>query len=366
MRKRALSLVMAAVMAASLTACSSKPAETTAAATTAAETTTAAADTTAAEETKAGETAAETTAAAAASDVDVSAWKDKQVTCIVPYDAGGGTDTVMRALADAAKGSFKNVTVENRAGAGGATGMLAGANAKADGTTVTMITVELATLEAMGTNAGLTYSQFKPLMMVNSACSAITVNANDDRFNTIEDLIEYSKANEINMGNSGNGAIWHLAAAGLAKETGAQFKHVAYDGAAGAITDLLGEHIDAVAVSYAEVANYVESGDLKVLAVMSDNRLDSIPDVPTCKEAGYDVVLGTWRGLGVPKDTPDEVVEQLYSIFTQAAESDAFVDFMNKSNNVIEIMDGASFETRIAKDLETYTALVEDLGLKVK
>ncbi len=86
------------------------------------------------------------------------------------------------------------------------------------------------------------------------------------------------------MGNSGNGAIWHLAAAGLAKETGAQFKHVAYDGAAGAITDLLGEHIDAVAVSYAEVANYVESGDLKVLAVMNDKRLDSIPDVPTCRK----------------------------------------------------------------------------------
>ena len=172
--------------------------------------------------------------------------------------------------------------------------MLAGANAKADGTTVTMITVELATLEAMGTNAGLTYSMFKPIMMVNSACAAITVNAKDDRFNTIEDFINYAKENEVSMGNSGNGAIWHLAAAGLAKETGAQFKHVAYDGAAGAITDLLGEHIDAVAVSYAEVANYVESGDLKVLAVMNDKRLDSIPDVPTCQEAGYNVVLGTW------------------------------------------------------------------------
>ena len=103
------------------------------------------------------------------------------VTCIVPYDAGGGTDVVMRALADAAKGSFKSISVENRSGAGGATGMLAGASAKADGTTVTMITVELTTLEAMGTNAGLTYSMFKPIMMVNSACSAITVKADDDR-----------------------------------------------------------------------------------------------------------------------------------------------------------------------------------------
>ena len=129
---------------------------------------------------------------------------------------------------------------------------------------------------------------------------------------------------------------------------------------------VLGEHIDAVAVSYAEVANYVESGDLKVLAVMNDKRLDSIPDVPTCQEAGYNVVLGTWRGLGVPKDTPDEVVDQLYEIFSQAAQSDAFVDFMNKSNNVIDVLDGATFEERIKSDLETYTALVTDLGLKVQ
>ena len=87
------------------------------------------------------------------------------VTCIVPYDAGGGTDAVMRGLADAAKDNFKAITVENRSGAGGATGMLYGANAKNDGSIITMITVELATLEAMGNNAGLTYSQFKPIMM---------------------------------------------------------------------------------------------------------------------------------------------------------------------------------------------------------
>lgn len=117
-----------------------------------------------------------------ASAVDFS---NTSVTCVVPYDAGGGTDAVMRGLADAAKGSFKNITVENRSGAGGATGMLYGANAKNDGSIITMITVELATLEAMGNNAGLTYSMFKPIMMVNSAASAITVKADDDRFNTL-------------------------------------------------------------------------------------------------------------------------------------------------------------------------------------
>jgi tripartite-type tricarboxylate transporter receptor subunit TctC len=289
----------------------------------------------------------------------------KNVTCIVPYDAGGGTDAVMRGLADAAKGSFKSITVENRSGAGGATGMLYGANAKNDGSIVTMITVELATLEAMGNNAGLTYSQFKPIMMVNSAASAITVKADDDRFNTLEDFIEYSKSNEVQVGNSGIGAIWHLAAAGLAKVAGTEFKHVGYDGANGAITDLLGGHIDAVAVSYAEVNSLVQSGDLKVLAVLANNRLDAIPDVPTAKECGYEAVLGTWRGLAVPASTPDEVVAELYKIFSEAAASDAFVEFMTNTNNVIDIMDGASFTKLIADQLDMYTGLVADLGLKI-
>lgn len=287
------------------------------------------------------------------------------VTCVVPYDAGGGTDAVMRGLADAAKGSFKNIQVENRSGAGGATGMLYGAQAANDGSIITMITVELATLEAMGNNAGLTYTQFKPIMMVNSAASAITVKADDNRFNTLEDFIEYSKTNKVQVGNSGIGAIWHLAAAGLAKTAGTEFTHVGYDGAAGAITDLLGGHIDAVAVSYAEVNSFVQSGELKVLAVMANDRLEAIPDVPTCKECGYDAVLGTWRGLGVPASTPDEVVNELYRIFSEAAASDAFKEFMANTNNVIDIMDGPSFNTMIGQQLELYTGLVQDLGLKV-
>lgn len=302
-----------------------------------------------------------------AEDGDAAAvdFSNMNVTCVVPYDAGGGTDAVMRGLADAAKGSFKNISVENRSGAGGATGMLYGASAALDGSIITMITVELVTLEAMGNNAGLTYTQFKPVMMVNSACSAITVKADDDRFNTLEDFIEYSKTNEVQVGNSGLGAIWHLAAAGLAKTAGTEFKHVGYDGASGAITDLLGGHIDAVAVSYAEVNSFVQSGDLKVLAVMANDRLEAIPDVPTCKECGYDAVLGTWRGLGVPADTPDEVVDELYRIFSEAAASDQFVEFMNNSNNVIDIMDGPSFQEMMASQRDLYTDLVNDLGLKV-
>lgn len=293
-------------------------------------------------------------------------FKTMNVQCIVPYSAGGGTDQVMRGLADAAASEFKNLSVINVTGAGGATGMLQGANSKNDGSTITMTTVELITLEAMGNNAGLTYTMFKPIMLINTACSAITVKADDPRFNTFEDFIKYAQQNEVLVGNSGIGAIWHLAAAGLAKETGSKFKHVGYDGAAPAITDLLGGHIDATSVSYAEVSAFVESGDLKVLAVLSDNRLEAIPDVPTAKECGYDVVLGTWRGISVPASTPDAVVDELYRIFSTAAESEQFKTFMKNTNNVIEILDGPAYKEKMAKELELYTTLVKELNLAVK
>lgn len=304
---------------------------------------------------------AQETASAAAPD-----FKTLNVQCIVPYSAGGGTDQVMRGLADAAASSFKNISVINVTGAGGATGMLQGANSKPDGTTITMTTVELVTLQAMGNNAGLTYTMFKPIMLLNTACSAITVKADDTRFKTFNDFIEYAKKNQVLMGNSGIGAIWHLAAAGLGKATGAQFKHVGYDGAAPAITDLLGGHIDAVAVSYAEVSSFVQSGNLRVLAVLADNRLESIPDVPTAKECGYDVTLGTWRGIAVPAATPDAVVEELYRIFSAAAASEQFKAFMKNTNNVIEIMNGPAYAEKMKNELTLYTDLVKELGLAVK
>lgn len=311
-----------------------------------------------------GETQAQTEANNASTPPETPVdYPNGAVTVIVPYAAGGGTDLVARALVDSAKADFpKNISVENRTGGGGAVGMLYGSNANPDGSAVTMVTVELTTLPHTGTGAGLSYEQFKPIMMVNSAYSAITVKA-DSEFNTLDDLLKHAKDNDIQIGNSGVGAIWHLAAAGLGKAAGVEFTHIPYDGAAPAITDLLGGHIDAVSVSYAEVAPQIQAGELKVLAVMAPERLEAIPDIPTCKELGYDISIGTWRGLGVPKDTPDEIVNKLYEIFSKAAESDSFKEFMNSNNNVIEVLDSKEFEAKMASDNELFKSLISDLGL---
>ena len=236
----------------------------------------------------------------------------KNVELIVPFAAGGGTDSAARALANSAKDKLgQSVVVVNKTGGGGAVGMNEGMKAKPDGYSVTMVTVELVTLKHLGL-AQLDYQGFEPLIRVNMDPSAITVRS-DAPWKTLKEFLDYAKANpgKVKVGNSGPGGIWHLAAASLEQKADVKFNHVPYSGgAAPAILALLGGNIDAVAVSPAEVDNNVRAGKLKVLAVASDKRVKTMPDVPTMKEAGTDVVLGTWRGLAVPKGTPAPFVER--------------------------------------------------------
>lgn len=299
-----------------------------------------------------------------AGEASAATYPSGPVSVVVPYAAGGGTDLIARALVDAAKESFpRNITVENRTGGGGAVGMAYGANAKADGSVITMITVELVTLPHTGTGGGIYYDQFKPIIMLNTAYSAVTVKA-DSPYNTLGEFLDAAKTKSMKVGNSGVGAIWHLAAAGLGKAANVSFNHIPFDGAAPAITSLLGGHIDAITVSYAEVAAQVNAGNLKVLAVLAPERIAATPDIPTAKELGYDAAIGTWRGLGVPKNTPDAIVEKIYDIFSSASKSPAFVKFMADTDNIIDILDGPAFGKRLAVDNDMFKALIDELGLK--
>lgn len=290
-------------------------------------------------------------------------YPSKAVQVIVPFTAGGGTDLVTRAIVDAAKDSFpKGIAVENKTGGGGAIGMVAGANAAPDGTVLTTVCVELTTLPHTGTGATLQHDSFKPVLMMNSAYSVLSVKA-DAPYESLSDFIEAAKTQDLQIGNSGVGAIWHLAAAALGQKAGVEFVHVPFNGAADAVTSLLGGHIDAITVSYPEVSAQVDAGEMKVLAVLAPERLAGIPDVPTAKEEGFDVAVGTWRGIGVPKDTPDEIVEKIYTIFSEAAKTDAFVTFMANNNLDIDIMNPEEFKARIASDNEMFKVLINDLGL---
>ncbi|GKX29683.1 ABC transporter substrate-binding protein [Vallitalea longa] len=288
----------------------------------------------------------------------------KAIEIVVPFSAGGGTDTVARALAESAKNEFdESVVVVNKTGGGGAVGMSEGANAKADGHIVTMITVELTTLPNLGV-ATFTYEDYKPVLQINADPATLTVKA-DAPWDTLDEFIEYAKEHpgEIKIGNSGVGAIWHLAAVGIENETDTKFNHVPFDGAAPATVALLGGHIDAVTVSPAEVLPHVKNGELKVLGVLSDERIEELSEVKTFKEQGHDLSIGTWRGLGVPKDTPDEVVDILKEGFMNAANNEDFKEVLNNLGLGYKVEDNEVFGETIKADQELFKELIEKFGL---
>lgn len=293
------------------------------------------------------------------------AYPQKQIELIVPYAAGGGTDSVARAFADSANKVLpESIGVVNKTGGGGAVGMSEGSKAKPDGYKVTLVTVELTTLPPLGL-ATFKPDDFKPVARLNADPAAITVKA-DAPWNTIEEFLDYAKQNpgKVRIGNSGTGAIWHLAATALEQKAGAKFNHIPFDGANPAVTALLGGHIEAVSVSPAEVASQVEAGKVKMLAVMADNRVDKFKDVPTLKEKGIDLSIGTWRGLAVPKDTPDDVVAVLKDAAQKVTEDKAFTGVLEKMNLGVSFADDAAFKESIQKDSELFGKLVTDLGLK--
>lgn len=283
----------------------------------------------------------------------------KPITIVVTWDAGGGTDALARSLALHSSDPFGAVVnVLNRPGGSGAVGHSFGATARPDGYTVTMITYELCTYKPLG-RVDLTPQHFKPVMQLNEDPAALTVHA-DSPWQTLDDFIAAAKANpgEITIGNSGPGAVWHIGALKLESLAGAQFTHVPHNGAKPAVTQLLGKHIDAVSVSPAEVLQYLELGTLRCLGVMSEERFASLPDVPTLREQGVDLVHGTWRGLAVPPETPDEIVAELQNGFKQGFDAPEFQDSARTALLGLRYRDAAAFKEFLTREYESVSQLL--------
>lgn len=293
-------------------------------------------------------------------------YPSKPVELVVPASAGGGTDALARGFADIAKKHFPQpLIVNDKPGASGVVGMGEVLNSKPDGYKVSVVIAELVILPHLNL-AKFTYADFRPIARLNADPAAITVKA-DAPWNTIEEFLAAAKAkpDEMKVGNSGNGSIWHLAAAGLEDKAGVKFSHVPFQGAAPGVIALLGGHIDAVAVSPAEVAVHVQAGKLKMLAVMADQRYKAFDKVPTLKERKIDLSIGTWRGLAVPKATPTPVVDVLRTTARKTAEEPAMREALEKLNLGFSYLDAPEFGQAMASDHAYFKQLVEKVGIKV-
>lgn len=294
-----------------------------------------------------------------------SGYPSRPIELIVPAGAGGGTDALARAFAEAARKHLPQaITVLNRPGASGMIGHGEMINARPDGYKLAMVFAEIVIVPHLGLTK-LSYEDFTPIALLNQDPAAITVKA-DAPWNTIEDFIAASKAKsgELRMGNSGPGSIWHLAHAALEDKLGFKYNMVPFSGAAPAVLALLGGHIDAVAVSPGEVATHVASGKLKTLAVFSDKRVKGFENVPTMKERGIDLSLSTWRGLAAPKGTPPEVIAVLADATRKTAAEPSLKEMLDRLSMGQAYADAEGFRSMMKAQNDYFKQLVPKLNIK--
>lgn len=257
----------------------------------------------------------------------------RDITLIVPWAAGGGTDALARTLVKNAKQHIGvGVTVVNRTGGTGVVGMQAVSQARPDGYTLGLITFHLSSYRLTGVST-LSYRDFTPIMLLNRSPTGFLVKA-DSPYATLKDLVEYARANpgSVTVATSGAGAVPHLAAMTLAKQLGLRFTFVPFDGGAPARTAVLGGHVTLLVVNSEEALQFYRTKQLRFLALNSAERHPSFPDVPTVAEAGFPItpLLLDWRGLAAPRDTPPDVIATLTAGFRKMAEDEDYKRLMEE------------------------------------
>lgn len=294
-------------------------------------------------------------------------YPDKQITVVCPYSPGGASDTTSRIYASMLQEvAGVPVIVDNRTGSNGAVGLTYGAQADADGYTITYMPVESVIDKSLGYGE-VTTDNFAFIGRAMTIPAAITVRA-DAEWNTFEEFLAYAKEKpgEIRVGNSGVGSIWHIAAATVEDVCDVELTNIPYsEGAAGAIAGLLGGEIEAVACSAAEVSTYVADGQLKCLVILGSNRSSaaSLTEVPTAEELGYAIKVEGWGGFAVPVGTPAEIVAKLVEMSAKAINSQDMIDLFASKGFEHAYMDGAAADAYAKQQLDYFAELVPSLGI---
>nr|WP_309083331.1 tripartite tricarboxylate transporter substrate-binding protein [Chelativorans sp.] len=243
------------------------------------------------------------------------AYPERAVTIVVPFSAGGPTDTVTRLVAEAmAKDLGQQVLVENVGGAGGTLGAARVAEAEADGYTLLLHHIGMATSATLYRK--LPYDPLNAFDYVGLVTEVpMTIVARKDfEPQDFKAFIEHVKANkdQVTVANAGIGAASHLCGMLFMSAIETPLTTVPYQGTGPAMTDLLGGQVDIMCDQTTNTTKQIQGGTVKAYAVTTPERLDVLPDLPTVTEAGLPALeVSVWHGLYAPKGTPPEVVERL-------------------------------------------------------
>lgn len=294
----------------------------------------------------------------------------KPIRLVVAFSPGGSADILARLLAERmAENLGKPVIVENKAGASGNIGGDYVARAAPDGYTLLLASAGPTVINP-SLYSNMSYkpaTDLAPVSLLVKDYNLMVINASIPARN-LKEFIAYAKSHpgKLSFGSPGTGTPAHLAGELLNQQGGIELLHVPYKGTGPAITDLLAGHITMMIDNMPPLLPYVQSGKLRALAVASEARAESMPDVPTAKEAGLDnYVVTAWKGLMVPAGTPGPVVERLHEAVTQALANPEMKKRLVELGAEPVGGSPAQFAEQIRNDTQWWAALIKSTGTKL-
>lgn len=284
---------------------------------------------------------------------------NRVINLVVPFPPGGGTDVVGRLIAlHLGEVLPQKVIVVNRAGAGGLVGSQYVKAAPADGYTV-MFTSQSIVTQTYDSQGKITDKDFIFLGVLNQDAIGLAVEQNA-KWRSIKEFIDDAKKSPgvLTVGNAGIGSVTQMQIPLIEKAAGIKLNSIPYAGSAGTHTAALSGTVNAASVVVGDAASLIKEGKMRMLAIMSAERLEGFPDVPTLRELGINIDWIFWRGLFVHKDTPPPVVATLRQATAKVAHSPAFRAQMTQGNFIpAAILD----ETELAAFIRKEQMVVEEV-----
>jgi tripartite-type tricarboxylate transporter receptor subunit TctC len=285
------------------------------------------------------------------------------ITVYVPFSAGGSTDLMARIIADPLSDKLGvPLVVENRPGGGGAIAMNALAGAKPDGYTIALTSLGPAMLTPNQGDVGYTDEEFAPISQTSFLPSMLFVSS-ESEYETLEELIAAAKERygEMTYSSTGAGGTGHVACELFQEELGEKglFNMVPFDSGTEATTAVLGGHIEFSLGDAGDTADHVADGNLRVLAIASEERDPMFPDVPTFRELGYDVVIGPWWGFAAPAGTPEDVLAILDDAIKETLALPEVVSQMGNINSPVVYTETTPFTRKWHQDFAMYRTMIQ-------
>ena len=291
----------------------------------------------------------------------LAAYPDQPIKLVVGFPPGGGGDLYGRAIANAmAKHIGQPVIVDNKAGAGGNIAAEAVANAKPDGYTLILaMSGNMGSAPAIRTDLGYKVpDSFVPIAELVETPYGLMVSA-DSKYKTVQDYVAAAKGGKLTYASTGTGGASQIVMEMVKQAADLDILHIPYRGSGPALNDLYGGQVQSFFAPYTPLMGQIEGGRLRLLAISSEKRVAALPNVPTLKESGINVVMTQWYGLAAPAGTPQEVIDKINVAVKESMKDPELLKVYRANGAEEATLTGNQFRDFIIKDIANYKRAVD-------